>query len=170
MKRILFSVAILFAGLSNVNAQQGNFKVGAHFGLPIGTLNEGYSVNLGVDVAYLWKVSSIIELGATTGFSNYFGKNFSESYNGNTFDFDVEDFLIIPLAASAKFNVAPQFFIGTDIGYAFFIGDNEDTGAFYYQPKVGMNIKKSEIYLGYKGMSKYSENVGSINLGYAYNF
>jgi hypothetical protein len=176
MKKTLLSLVILIAGLTNVNAQEDRtFKVGAHLGLPIGNLGDAYNFNLGLDVAYLWRVNGIIQLGATTGFSNYFGKNikdnffFSEKFY--TVEYKIEDTQIIPVAATAKFNVAKQIFIGGDVGYAFFLGgDSEDTGAFYYQPKVGYDVNKSEIYLSYKGMSKYGETIGSINLGFAYNF
>ncbi|MFV0185634.1 hypothetical protein OBK16_00380 [Empedobacter falsenii] len=166
MKKILFSLALVIAGLTNVNAQQGHFKVGAHVGLPTGNLSEAYSLNLGADLAYLWKINDIVELGATTGISNYFGKNID--FMG--YDIEVEDVQIIPLAATAKFNIAQRFFVGADLGYAFFLGESEDTGSFYYQPKIGYDFNKSEVYLGYKGMSEDGYNVGSINLGYAYNF
>ncbi|WP_333663754.1 hypothetical protein [Chishuiella changwenlii] len=170
MKKLLLSTVLLMACLSNVNAQNGHFKAGAHLGLPVGNLNGGYSFNLGVDVAYLWKVNNISELGITTGFSNYFGRSFSSSYLGYNFDFEYKDVQIIPIAATAKFNVVNKFFIGTDIGYAFFLNDEADTGAFYYQPKAGIDIKKSELYVSYKGMSKDGATIGSINLGFAYNF
>ena len=52
----------------------------------------------------------------------------------------------------------------------FFLNENADTGALYYQPKVGIDIKQSELYLAYKGMAKDGTGIGSINLGYAYNF
>lgn len=170
MKKILFAAGLLIASLTQVHAQQGNFKVGIHAGLPTGTLSDAYSFNLGLDIAYLWNVSDIIKLGATTGFSNYFGKEINGSIWGQSYSIDIEDAQIIPVAATAKFNVAQRFFIGTDLGYAFFIGDDTSTGAFYYQPKVGYDFNKSELYLSYKGMSQDGTNIGSVNLGYAYNF
>ncbi|GGE98931.1 hypothetical protein SAMN05443634_10513 [Chishuiella changwenlii] len=170
MKKILLYVALLFISLSNVNAQEGHFKAGTHLGFPVGKLSDNYSFNLGIDVAYLWKLNNITELGITTGFSNYFGKTVSASYWGYTFNSDIKDVQIIPLAATAKFNIANDFFIGTDLGYAFFLDGGDETGAFYFQPKVGLDFKKSELYLSYKGMSKNGNNIGSVNLGYAYNF
>lgn len=170
MKKFLLSAVLLVAALSNVNAQDSHFKLGAHAGLPIGNLADGYSFNLGLDVAYLWKVNNITEIGITTGFSNYFGKEIYISGYGTSLNFKLEDFQIIPLAATAKFNVANKFFIGTDIGYAFFLGDDVNTGAFYFQPKAGFDLNKSELYLSYKRLSNNGNSIGSINLGYAYNF
>ena len=166
MKKLLFSLALVISGVINVNAQQGHFKLGAHVGIPTGNLSDAYNFNLGADLAYMWELSDIVELGATTGISNYFGKNI----NFYGYDLEIEDVQIIPLAATAKFNVAKSFFIGADLGYAFFLGDDSDTGSFYYQPKIGYDFNKSEVYLGYKGMSQDGYNIGSINLGYAYNF
>lgn len=166
MKKILFSIALVVAGLVNVNAQQGHFKIGAHVGIPTGNLSDTYGFNLGADIAYLWKINNIIELGATTGISNYFGKDIT--FYG--YEIEIEDEQIIPLAATAKFNVANNFFIGTDLGYAFFLGEGDSTGSFYYQPKVGYDFNKSELYLSYKGMSQDGYTIGSVNLGYAYNF
>lgn len=169
MKKILFSLVILFAGLSSANAQEGHFKVGAHIGLPVGNLSDGYSFNLGADVAYLWKFDSGFEVGATTGISNYFGKKVTERFAGMEYTFDYKDQQIIPLAATAKYSFQEKFFVGADLGYAFFL-EGDDSGAFYYQPKVGYNFNQSEVYLGYKGMSRDGGSIGSINLGYAYNF
>ena len=84
--------------------------------------------------------------------------------------FEFKDVQIIPLAATAKFNLTPKFFLGADLGYAFILNENSDTGSFYFQPKVGLDINQSELYLAYKGMAKDGTGIGSINLGYAYNF
>lgn len=166
MKKIVLAGALALIGLMNVNAQEGHFKLGAHVGLPVGDFSDSHSFNLGLDVAYLWQITNEFELGATTGFTNYFGKK--ETFMGYSFTYD--DVQMIPLAATAKFNIVPQFFVGTDIGYVFFLNKDSDTGAFYYQPKVGYNLEKSEIFVGYKGMAKSGETLGAISLGYAYNF
>ena len=171
MKKKILLMSLLGLGLMNVNAQEkGHFKAGAHVGIPIVNIDFGYSVNLGVDIAYLWKLNNTVELGATTGFSNYFSKEETVSYMGTSQVFEFEDVQIIPIAATAKFNLTPKFFLGADLGYAFFLNENADTGALYYQPIVGLDIKQSELYLAYKGMAKDGTGIGSINLGYAYNF
>ena len=56
MKKIILTVAAVFA-FGFANAQDGKFKVGAHVGLPIGDYKDSYSLNLGADFAYTWKVS-----------------------------------------------------------------------------------------------------------------
>lgn len=175
MKRTLLSGAFLLFGL--INAQEkGNFKIGAHLGVPTGNLSEYSNFNLGVDVAYTFKVSDNFDLGFTTGYSHYFSKDKTYSYNmggGIVLRYELEDSSIIPVAAMAQytFNDTNVFF-GTDLGYAFFVsGGNGLTGAFYYQPKLGYSfVRKHDLYLSYKGMSRDGQNMGSFNLGYAYKF
>ena len=171
MKKKILSLSLIILGLMSVNAQEkGHFKAGAHVGIPIVNIDFGYSVNLGVDVAYVWRLNKTVELGVTTGFSNYFGKDETLSFMGSSYTIEFDDVQIIPVAATAKFNLTPKFFLGADLGYAFLLNDDSNTGAIYYQPKVGLDIKQSEVYLSYKGMAKDGTGIGSINLGYAYNF
>lgn len=76
----------------------------------------------------------------------------------------------IPLAASAQYSVSPNFFIGADLGYGFLTGKYASGGGFYYQPKVGYQQSNWELYLGYKGVSKDSNTLGSVNLGFNFKF
>lgn len=169
MKKMFLVGALALFGA--VNAQEkGNFKVGAHLGLPTGELAKGYSFNLGFDAAYLHPVAENFKLGVTTGYSHYFGKTIKESYFGYTFSYEVKDFGIIPVAATAQYNVGKNVFLGADLGYGFLTGVEGSTGGFYYQPKVGYSLEnKHDLYLSYKGISN-NGTIGSFNLGYAFNF
>ena len=175
MRKIL-TIVLLGLGLANVNAQDGNFKVGAHLGIPISSIaSDFYNVNLGVDVAYLWNISDKLQIGTTSGFSFYSGKNdysfwiFSPS-GAYELNGEVENRTVLPLAGALKYNFSKKFFAGADLGYAFFLSGTSNTGSLYFQPKAGLNFKKNEIYISYKGLSKGGETIGTINLGYAYNF
>ncbi|MGI9527901.1 MAG: hypothetical protein ACR2MS_12405 [Weeksellaceae bacterium] len=164
MKKIVLACAVAVAGL--VNAQEvGNLKVGAHVGLPTGDLADSYTLNAGVDLAYTYNVSPDFKLGVTTGYSNYFGDKITILGE----EIEIEDYGIVPIAATAEYSFTPQFYLGTDLGYAFGTSEGSE-GAFYYQPKVGYRFGVSELYLGYKGMSKDGDSVSSVNLGYAYTF
>lgn len=161
--------ALALFGAMNAQQGKGNFKVGAHLGIPVGDLSSSHSFNIGADVAYLYPIAENFKLGVTTGYSHYTGKSIKEF----GFSFDMPDLGIIPVAATAQFNVGGNVFVGTDIGYAFFTGDYSDfkTGAFYYQPKVGYSFSgKNDVYVSFKGMSVKEGSGNSINLGYAYNF
>lgn len=162
MKKLFLVGALALFGAMNAQST-GNFKLGAHFGLPTGDISEVYSVNAGVDVAYVWKVAPKFDLGITSGYSYYFVKSKYSDYT------DGEG--IIPLAATGQYSIDGKLFLGADLGYAFFTGKNSDGGAFYYQPKVGYSLDaKNDLYLSYKGMSKDGSTASSVNLGYAYKF
>lgn len=168
-KLFLVGAVALFGAM---NAQTGNFKLGAHIGLPVGDASDaGLDFNAGIDVAYTWRVAPQFDLGITTGYSHYFGEKqtitipFAGNYTINP------SFGIIPLAATGQYSVNEQFFIGADLGYAFYTGDNVDGGGFLYQPKIGYTfMSRNDLYLSYKGISDDGSSLGSINLGYAYKF
>ena len=43
-------------------------------------------------------------------------------------------------------------------------------GGFYYQPKVGYQAEKYEVFAGYKGVSVDGGTFSSLNLGFNYKF
>lgn len=172
MKKIFLIGAMAFFGV--MNAQSGNFKVGAHVGYPGLPFGLGTNFNAGVDVAYMYPVTDKLKLGITTGYSHYFagkGSLLRELADSSGLG-------IIPAAASIDYNVTPKFYLGADVGYAFAVGNKDlsGTGGFYAQPKIGYNITPNHnLYISYKTMASIggkdgSSFVGSINLGYAYTF
>ncbi len=168
MKKLFLAGVVALMGATTVNAQ-GNFKVGAHVGLPVDDLAAAYAFNTGVDVAYTLNVSENFNLGVTTGYSHYFGETIIIELPGiSNEELKTPDLGIIPIAATAQYLFTPKMYLGTDLGYTFFTGSGADGGAFYYQPKVGYKFGASEVYLGYKGMSKNGESLSSVNLGYAF--
>lgn len=172
MKKLILAGAVALFGM--VSAQKSSatgFKVGTHIGLPVGDLAKTSSFNVGVDVAYLHPIADNFKLGATTGYSYYTGKDYTYTYApGQTITVKGEGSGIIPIAATGQFAVTPEFFIGADLGYAFFTAKGSDGGVFYYQPKVGYDFGAGEVYVGYKGMSRDNASISSINLGAAYKF
>lgn len=166
MKKILLVGALALFGA--MNAQSG-FKIGAHVGLPVGDISDTTSFNFGVDAAYTWRVADNFDLGITTGYSHYTGKDYTNPSSG-TQTVKGESTGMIPVAATAQYGFNGGFFVGADLGYAFFTEENSD-GGFYYQPKIGYTLnQKHDLYLGYKGISLDGGTVSSVNLGYAYKF
>nr|WP_238558352.1 hypothetical protein [Elizabethkingia anophelis] len=102
-------------------------------------------------------------MGIATGYQHFFVKSDWKDAGGS-------DAGYIPLAASAQYSVSPNFFIGADLGYGFLTGKYASGGGFYYQPKVGYQQSNWELYLGYKGVSKDSNTLGSVNLGFNFKF
>lgn len=170
MKKIILAlIAVMAFGLAN--AQEGSFKVGVHAGLPMGDIKDSYSVNLGLDVAYLWKINDKFSAGATTGYSTYLGKDKKYQILGFSGSVKIPDAGFIPVAATGQYSLTDNLFAGVDLGYAIATGsgDSNIKGGFLYQPKFGYQNEKIEVYAGYKGI----ESVGtfsSINLGFNYKF
>lgn len=163
MKKIFLAGALALLGAVSANAQEG-FKLGAHVGLPIGDAGDAYSFKLGVDAAYMWPIADSFYAGIGTGYQAWMGKEYS--YGGVSFK--PETLSVVPVVATAQYNVADNFALGLDLGYGFAFAGGESDGGFYYQPKVAYNLGDSgQLWLGYQGVSSDGSTLGAINLGYA---
>lgn len=169
MKKIILTVAAVFA-FGFANAQDGQFKIGAHVGLPMGDIKDGSSLNLGADVAYVWNLADKFKVGATTGYTSYLGKTITEDYGFGSIEYKTEASGFIPVAGTAQYSLSDKFFVGTDLGYAIYVGKGEGDGGVYYQPKFGYQTEKIELYAGYKGISVDGGTYSSLNLGFNYKF
>lgn len=181
MKKNFLIGALALFGVVNAQQEQGEFKIGAHVGLPVGDISKTHSVNLGVDVAYLYPIAENFKLGVTSGYSHYFGKNVDYVLIKKKHS----DFGVIPVAASGQFSVTDKFFIGADLGYGFITNKKDEfniplinrvkvsrfkeNGGFYYQPKIGFQGSKYEVFVSYKGMTN-TPNIGTFNLGTVFKF
>jgi hypothetical protein len=156
MKKIILTAAAVFA-FSFANAQDGGFKLGAHVGLPMGDIKDFSSLNIGADVAYVWKVADSFDAGITTGYTTYLGKDGADATG------------FIPVAATGQYAIADNLFLGADLGYAVYAGSEDGAkGGFLYQPKFGYKAEKMELYLGYKGISQDGGTFSSVNIGVNY--
>lgn len=179
MKKTILALGVMTAGL--VSAQSSDMrnmiKVGANVGLAVPA--ENASANLGLDVAYQNLVTPGFGLGIATGYSHFFGKE----NNGN----DNNDFGVVPVAALIR--VYPKqtgFYLGTDLGYGFIVGDDKvasnsnvdrPDGGFYIKPEIGYHNRDWNFALQYQktftgdkgeiGSQKY--NSGAIGVGVGYN-
>jgi len=151
MKKVLLIAAVAVFGLGVSNAQEAGFKLGVTGALPMGDLGDMASFGVGLDAAYLWEISDEFHVGAATGYYHFFGKEVE--FFGMTFD--APDFQFIPLAASARYYVSDDFFVGADLGYGMGIGDTSG-GDFYYRPKVGYSFGSVAAHVSYAGIGDFS--------------
>jgi|LakMenE18May11ns_1017448.scaffolds.fasta_scaffold9957847_11 hypothetical protein len=155
-KLFIAAFAVLSFGLAN--AQESGFKAGAHVGLPIGTAGDAYSLNFGVDFAYMYSVSDDFKVGGTAGYTMFTGKDV------NGFKFPSAGLALV--GAAATYNVADSFFVGADLGYG--IGVSNVTGGdIFYHPKVGYSAETFEATLGYRGIGS---GFTAVVAGFAYKF
>jgi hypothetical protein len=170
MKKIILSI-LAVAAFGTANAQDGGgFKAGINVGLPMGDIKDAYSLAIGLDVAYMWQVSDKFQAGVTTGYGHYMGKTETITILGEEFEFDYEDAGFIPIAGTAQYSFTDNIFGGVDLGYALGISPDGNDGGFLYQPKVGYQTEKFEVYAGYKGISVDGGTFSSVNLGFNYKF
>lgn len=143
MKRTyLFAIALLVMMFTAHSQDRSSFKAGFNAGLPVGDAADISSFSLGLDAAYHWGVSELLDAGVATGFINSFG----ETIAGQT---EFEDFQFLPLAASVRIYPTYHFKFGADAGYAVGINTGNE-GGFYYRPLVGYNITgNTELNVSY---------------------
>ena len=175
MKKLFLTGALALFGLMSAQKTDSGFRLGGNVGLPVGDFNQTHSFTAGADVAYLYPLAENFRLGVATGYSHYFGKKTKlDLWFLGTKEIKVPDLGVIPVAATGEYTFGgSNVFLGVDLGYAFFTGSalGDTTGAFYYQPKLGYAVdKKHDLYFSYKGFARDGGNIGSVNLGYAYNF
>ncbi|TCI91713.1 outer membrane beta-barrel protein [Tenacibaculum sp. M341] len=155
MKKLFFIITIAL-GLS-MNAQEGQFNLGANFGLPTGNYSNITSFALSVEANYLFDISENISVGPSASFINYFGKEENNVGFG--------DIQFLPLAAAGRFNISDEFTLGADIGYGIGINTGND-GGFYYRPMLAYNISDDiSLQASYSGISSNGQNISNVGLG-----
>ena len=183
MKKTILALGVMTAGL--VSAQSADMKnmikVGANVGLAV--LAENASANVGLDVAYQNLVTPGFGLGIATGYSHFFGRE--NTVNG--VNYDNNDFGVVPVAALIR--VYPKqtgFYLGTDLGYGFIVGDEKvasnqnvdrPDGGFYIKPEIGYHnrdwnfaVQYQKTFTGDKGeIGSQKYNAGAIGVGVGYN-
>lgn len=182
-KQSMLVAGILAAGLMSAQSadMKNMLKVGANVGLAVPA--ENASANLGLDLAYQNLVTPGFGLGIATGYSHFFGRE--NTVNGATVNNN--DFGVIPVAALIR--VYPKqtgFYLGTDLGYGFIVGDDQvasnssvarPDGGFYIKPEVGYHNRDWNFAVQYQktftgsegeiGTQKY--NAGAIGAAVSYN-
>ena len=157
MKKVLFAaIAVMAFGVSN--AQDGGFKAGVNLGMPMGDIKDFYSTNLGLDIAYTWAVSDEFGVGVATGYSMYNAKS-----GGDAASF-------MPIAATLQYSFSESIFAGADLGYALGLSPSGIDSGMMYQPKLGYQTEKFEIFAGYKGISFDGSSLNTLNFGFNYKF
>ncbi len=149
MKKFNLIIVLVVFAVSSVMAQ-GQFRAGVSGGIPIGDAGDFAIFAIAVDLGYLFEISDTFDAGVATGYSHSFGDEQDLGVLG-TLDLDDEQF--IPVAASGRFEVAPSFTIGGDVGYAIGINDNND-GGFYYSPRAQYSVSEAiDIVAAYRGVA-----------------
>ncbi len=156
----LFLVAIATVGFAfSGNAQDSQMKFGVDAGIPMGDIKDAYSLNFGVNAAYMW-----------TGVAEGFDAGVGVSYNMYMAKAGVklDDVSFLPIYATANYSFTENIFAGADLGYALGLAPSGIDSGVYYQPKVGYQTEKFEVFVGYKAIAVSGVAQTSVNLGFNY--
>ena len=158
MKKLLFFSAMILFGFTEMQAQ-GDLKLGINGGLPVGDAEDYSNFQLGADVAYLFGVMNVLEVGPMLGYSRFFVEDIDTGFG----EMDADDISFLPIAASGRLGLGIAF-VGLDLGYAVsLIEDGE--GGFYYRPKIGVGLGVLSVIGSYQGISNNGESLSSVNVG-----
>lgn len=182
IKKVALATGILAAGLISAQSSMKNMiKVGGNVGVAIPKGNA--SMAAGLDVAYQNLVVPGFGLGIATGYTHYLGKENTI----NNVKLDNNDFGVVPVAALVRFYPKKTgFYLGTDLGYGFIVGDDDvakntdidrPEGGFYIKPEIGYHndywnfaIQYQKVFTGDKGkIGDQKYNAGNIGVGISYN-
>lgn len=148
MKKLLLFTVFAMLSVTFVTAQ-GQFRAGLSGGIPIGDAGDFATFAIAVDLGYLFEISDSFDAGIATGYSHSFG----DTIDVAGMQIDLDDVQFIPIAGSARFEVAPSFTLGGDIGYALGVSDGND-GGFYYSPRAQYGVTETiDIVIAFRGIS-----------------
>ena len=161
MKKLVLVLAIVWFGLSNLNAQE--FKIGASIGVPLADAADISSFVLGVDAYYYFtKQDAFFQFGANVGFRNFFGDEIIG-------DISIDDGQFLPIAAAGRLKIFGVLSAGADVGYAVGISDYLD-GGFYIRPIVAVDVLDIlELNMSYENISD-AATWGNFNVGFLFQF
>ncbi len=136
----------------------GDFYVGLNGGIPVGNNADITSFALSIDLGYTVEVSESIELGLSSGYTNWLGKD------------DFSNFSFAPLAATGQIELTDDLELGTDIGYAFNLSGGGG-GDFYYKPFVALEFADDlEAEASFANVSGDGATFSALQLGIRYEF
>jgi hypothetical protein len=165
MKKLILSVMAVCA-FGFASAQEGGFKAGVNVGMPMGDVSDFYSLSVGAEVAYMYPISDEFQIGASVGYLTFMAKEYE--IMGVTVKPDNAAF--IPISAIAQYSFTENIFAGVDLGYAMGMAPDGNDGGMLYQPKVGYQTEKFEVFIGYRGIATEGTATTTVGAGFAYKF
>ncbi len=183
IKKSILALGLVTTGLVSAQStdMRNMLKVGANVGISVPA--ENASANVGIDVAYQNLITPGFGLGIATGYNHFFGR----TNTINNVKIENNDFGVVPVAALIR--IYPKrtgFYLGTDIGYGFIVGDEKvasnalvkkPDGGFYIKPEIGYHNKNwnfavqyQKTFTGTTGeIASQKYNTGAIGASFSYN-
>ncbi|MEZ4811396.1 MAG: hypothetical protein R2819_13645 [Allomuricauda sp.] len=165
----LLTLALITIGFMAMAQDRSSFKAGFNAGLPVGDVADFSSFSMGLDLAYHWGISELLDGGITTGYIHSFGETNTISLGDATIETQFEDFQFIPMALALRLYPTYEFKLGADVGYAVGLGEQSESG-LYVRPSIGYNITgNTELNVSYISVSN-DLNFSVLSLGILFLF
>jgi len=140
------------------------FAGGLNLALPVGDFNLTHNFGIGVQLQGEYKFSENLSGVATTGYTNFFGKD----YGGG---FKAANVGLIPILAGIRYYPAETFFFGGQIGYGIFTGGGGGAPkGFDYKPQIGYNAENFQLIFAFEGVSVTGGTLSNLGLTGVYKF
>lgn len=164
MKKLILMIALLVAGVTfaqedNVTSDNSWLKLGLNAGVPMGDADDASSFSTGLELKGQHLVTPNFGIGLTTGYSHFFGKD------------GADDFGVVPAAAFARYYFnSSGLFVGSDFGYGFVTGIDDQDGGLYLNPQIGYHNEDWNFYAYYQ--NTFADNdvtIQVLGVGVTYN-
>jgi hypothetical protein len=156
-KNLGLALLILSANVCIAQEKDSSFQLG--FGLAPGILvtsGSGSTYSFGVELQG----------------ENHFSKQFSGFFSGGLtllFDSDGHPSAgFVPLQVGPRYYIYKGLFAGVGVGYAILFANDETVGEFNYHPHIGLDVKTTQIILGYNALERNGYTSGFLDLHFVF--
>jgi hypothetical protein len=145
------------------------FGIGLEAGAPTGNMHTYSNVEIGGTARLQYNTSDHFALMLTSGYYNFFGKDYSATVNGVTTTVKGSSAGMVPVKAGFKAFFADQFYFSAEAGAGF-----ETKGAknakLILSPGLGWANQKWDVGVRYEDFSGQNNSYGLVGLRLAYGF
>jgi hypothetical protein len=178
MKKLTKLAAVALTGVAlfigtNVNAQTTpksklRFGLGLEAGAPTGDVNSNFE--LGGTARLQYGVGDRFALMLTSGYYNFFGKNYTTTLPGGaTATVDGSSLGVIPVKAGLKAFFSDNLYFSAEAGAGFEMNGAKNT-KLILSPGLGYANQKWDVGVRYEDFSGQSNSYGIVGLRVAYGF
>ena len=156
---LLFSLTIQAQDSTKITGKRFKVSLGLDVAMPLGTLNNAYSIGGGLSLRFLYKITPAFGATFTTGFDVFPPKNINNLNAGS------KATLNIPLKIGGRYKFSNKFYGIMEVGethtISYYKGLNNNVAhvsgnSFTYAPGIGVLLGGFDVSLRYEGFGSAS--------------